>query len=91
MAVIDIKRKHALGTETVRSAVERVAQKIAGEYGMDHRWQGDRLEFKRSGVHGHIALAKNELHVRVELGFLMGALKPLIQQEIERQLDEQLA
>jgi putative polyhydroxyalkanoate system protein len=29
--------------------------------------------------------------VRVELGFLMSAMKPMIEREIERKLDEQLA
>jgi putative polyhydroxyalkanoate system protein len=91
MAVIDIRREHGSSIKSAKAAVERVAKAIAKEYGIDHHWSGDKLQFDRSGVKGHIAVAKHELHVRVELGFLMGALKPMIEREIERQLDEHLA
>lgn len=91
MAVIDIRREHGKSLKSAKAAVERVAKKIAKEYGIDHHWDGDKLEFDRTGVKGHIAVAKDELHVRVELGFLMGALKSTIQREIERTLDEYLA
>jgi putative polyhydroxyalkanoate system protein len=46
------------------------------------------LHFERGGVNGHIHVTKSEVHVTAELGFLMGALKPMIESEIERQLDE---
>jgi putative polyhydroxyalkanoate system protein len=91
MAVIDIRREHGKSLKSAKAAVERVAQKIAQEYGIDHHWDGNKLQFDRSGVKGHITVAKDELHVRVELGFLMGALRSTIQREIERTLDEHLA
>jgi putative polyhydroxyalkanoate system protein len=90
MAVIDIRRPHKSSIKAAKTAVERVAKAIAKEYGIDHHWEGDKLQFDRSGVKGHIAVAKNELHVRVELGFLMSAMKSVIEREIERKLDEQL-
>ena len=49
------------------------------------------LARERSGIKGRIAVSKDSLHVRAELGFLMGAMKPLIEREIERLLDENLA
>jgi len=91
MAVIDIKRTHVMGIKPAKDAVERVAAKISREYGIGHEWDGNRLHFDGGGVRGHIVLARSEVHVRVELGFLMSALKPLIQSEIERQLDKELA
>ena len=91
MAVIDIRRNHGSNLKSAKAAVERVAKAIAREYGIEHHWNGNQLEFDRSGVRGHIAVAKSDLHVRVELGFLMSALKPVIEREIERQLDEHLA
>lgn len=91
MAVIDIRRSHTRTMKTAKAAVERVANAIAKEYGIQHHWDGDMLRFDRSGVKGHIAVGKGDLHVRVELGFLMSAMKPMIEREIERKLDEQLA
>lgn len=88
MAVIDIRRAHESSVKSAKAAVERVGKAIAKEYGIDHHWDGDELHFDRSGVKGHIKVAKNDVHVRVELGFLMSALKPVIEREIERRLDE---
>lgn len=91
MAVIDIQRSHSSTLKNTKAAVEKVAQAIAKEYGIDHHWDGNELHFDRSGVKGRITVAKNEVRVRAELGFLMGALKPVIEREIERQLDQYIA
>ena len=40
---------------------------------------------------GRITLAGGEIRVRAQLGLLMGALKPVIEREIERRLDENIA
>ena len=89
MAVIDIRRKHGGSIKDAKAAVERVAKAIAKEYGISHRWEGNTLEFGRTGVSGAIAVAKQDVHIRAELGFLMGALKPVIEREIVRKLDEE--
>ena len=91
MAVIDIRREHTKNLKSARNAVENVATAIAKEYGIAHHWSGDELHFDRTGIKGRIAVAKNDVHVHVELGFLMGALKPVIEREIERRLDEYIA
>lgn len=91
MAVIDIRREHSSSLKSARAAVEKVAKSIAREYGIDHHWDGNELHFDRTGVKGRITVAKHEIHVRAELGFLMGALKSVIEREIERQLDENIA
>lgn len=90
MATIDIRRTHGGNLRSTKAAVDKVAQAIAEEYGISHRWSGNSLHFDRSGVRGEITVAKDEVHVHAELGLLMGALKPLIEREIERHLDEYL-
>ncbi|HSS06089.1 MAG TPA: polyhydroxyalkanoic acid system family protein, partial [Rhodanobacteraceae bacterium] len=59
------------------------------EYGISHRWDGNTLNFSRTGVNGTIGVAKTDVHIHAELGFLMGALKPVIEREIVRQLDDE--
>jgi len=91
MPVIDIRRPHTGSVISTKAAVEDVAKAIATHYGVAHHWIGDELHFARSGVKGRITVASKDVHVRVDLGFLMGAMKPLIEREIERQLDEYIA
>jgi putative polyhydroxyalkanoate system protein len=88
MAVIDIHRMHGCSLKDVRAAVERVARTVSREHGFAHKWEGDTLEFSRAGAKGSIRIAKHDVHIHVELGFLMSALKPVIEGEIVRKLDK---
>ena len=85
---IDIRHRHSLPMAQARKAVEDVAVKLGERFGMDYRWEGDVLHFKRSGVDGHISLTPKQLHVTAKLGFLLSAMKGTIEGEIRRVLDE---
>lgn len=71
-----------------REAVDEVARKLAERFDVEYDWDGDALNFTRSGVDGRIALAPNQLHVTAQLGFLLSALKGPIEAEIRRVLAE---
>lgn len=88
MAKIDIRRKHGQSLKAARAAVDKTVAGIAKKFGVDSEWDGDTLLFKRSGVSGAIKVNKADVHVTAELGFLLGAMKPMIEDEIERQLDK---
>ena len=57
-------------------------------FDVEYDWDGDVLNFARSGVDGRIALQPRQLHVTASLGFLLSALKGPIEAEIRRVLDE---
>jgi putative polyhydroxyalkanoate system protein len=88
MPNIDIRRKHGKSVKTAKAAVDKTANAIGRKFGIASEWNGDNLNFSRSGVDGHIHVGKSELRVHVELGFLLGTMKPMIEAEIRRQLDE---
>jgi putative polyhydroxyalkanoate system protein len=85
---IDIRHSHSLPHAKARKAVEEVAEKLAERFEFDYAWDGDTLNFNRSGVDGKIALAPKSLHVTAKLGFLVSAFKGPIENEIRRVLDE---
>ena len=91
MSTIDIRHDHSLSAAKARKAVEEVARKLGERVGMDWRWEGDILHFKRSGIDGTIALAPSQIHVRAKLGLLLGAMKGTIESEIRRVLDERFS
>ncbi|RNF83216.1 polyhydroxyalkanoic acid system family protein [Montanilutibacter psychrotolerans] len=88
MSHINIQHAHSLAPAKARAAVQEVAEKLAERFGMEYGWDGDTLNFARSGVDGHIALLPKQLHVTAKLGFLLGALKGPIESEIRRVLEE---
>ena len=88
MSRIDIRHPHSLSKAKARKAIEDVARKLAEKFDMDYGWEGDTLNFSRSGVDGHIVLGPDDLHVHAKLGFLTAMFKDPIENEIRRVLKE---
>ena len=88
MSRIDIRHAHSLPKAKARKAIEDVAKKLAEKFDMDYGWEGDTLNFSRSGVDGHIVLGTDDLHVHARLGFLTAMFKEPIEGEIKRVLKE---
>ena len=88
MSRIDIRHPHSLPKAKARKAIEDVAKKLAEKFDMDYGWDGDTLNFSRSGVDGQIELGAKDLHVHAKLGFLTAMFKEPIEGEIKRVLKE---
>lgn len=88
MPSIDIQHTHTKSPAQARKALESVARKLAERFDMQFGWDGDTLNFMRSGVDGKINMSPNQLHVTAQLGFLLSALKGPIESEIKRVLSE---
>lgn len=89
MPSIEIKRKHDKTLAEGRKAIERVARHIAEKFDVKWGWEANTLHFQRSGVDGHIALSAKQVHVTVNLGFLLMAIRSSVEREIHRYLDEE--
>jgi putative polyhydroxyalkanoate system protein len=88
MSTIEIRHPHSLPPAQARQAVEDFAIKLGERFGLDYRWEGDVLHFKRSGVDGHIALLPDALLLNAHLGLFFAAMKGTIEQEMRRVLGE---
>jgi putative polyhydroxyalkanoate system protein len=82
MAEISITQQHSLSPDAARAAAQKVADKLAGEYGLNCKWNGDVLRFDRSGVEGTLALGERQAALRIKLGFLMSAFASTIEQKV---------
>ena len=90
MPGIDIRHAHSMPKAKARKAIEDVARKLAERFDIEYAWDGDVLNFNRSGVDGKIALEPKQLHVSAQLGFLLSALKGPSENESRRVLDERV-
>lgn len=90
MSSIDISHAHSLSPDAARSAIEEVVGKLSERFGVQSRWEGDVVKFSGSGVDGAIALQPQQVRVTAELGFLLSAMKTMVESEIRRVLSEKL-
>jgi putative polyhydroxyalkanoic acid system protein len=91
MSKIHIVRRHTLSLKDARAEVERIAQRVEREFGADYAWDGDTLNFARSGISGRITVTEEALDLTVRLGLLLSALKGQIEEQIVIKVDETLA
>ncbi|WP_329743165.1 polyhydroxyalkanoic acid system family protein [Dyella sp. A6] len=88
MPSIDIRRPHTLPLADARAVVEKVAERMREKFGMQSHWEGDTLAFSRPGVKGGISVSPDQVRVSAELGLMLAPLKGMVEQEIQRKLDE---
>lgn len=89
MGDIDIRHPHSLPMPRAREAVEQAARRLSEKFNVEYAWDGDAVDFRRSGLDGRIALAPSELRVTARLGFLLKAMQGPIEREIRRVLEQQ--
>lgn len=88
MSHIDILHAHSMNPAQARLAVQDIAEMLSRRFGAHYGWEGDVLNFSRSGIDGHIALLPHQLHVTARLGLLFSAMKGPIEHEVRRVLAE---
>lgn len=90
MTDIDIRRAHGLNHAEARRLAGRLASDLGGHFGLSHEWQGDVLQFQGVGIDGSIAVEAADVHIRVQLGFLLKPMRPVIERSIHSELDKLL-
>ncbi len=98
MPEIHICREHSLGLQQARCIAQNWVAQAESDYGLDcaqdqacgsddntQRWM-----FSRSGVSGSLTVAADRFELQMKLGFLLGAFKDRIENEIQGNLDRLL-
>lgn len=91
MAVISIAKKHSLSHRNAKDVAERIAKDLKERFELDYAWDGDDVDFERSGISGRMHVGKDSISLNVKLGLLLTPLKPAIEREIHATLDKLVA
>ncbi|MCC2954248.1 polyhydroxyalkanoic acid system family protein [Massilia sp. IC2-477] len=86
MSEISIVQEHTLSPEQARAAAQQVAQKLAADYDLACKWDGDMLRFERSGVEGALSLEGQRAALRIRLGFFMSAFASSIEAKVAEKM-----
>jgi putative polyhydroxyalkanoate system protein len=88
MSHIDIRKTHSFDLAGAQQIADELARDLAEKFDIDYGWEGDAIVFQRAGVDGRIGVDEQCVHVRARLGFFLSYLKPAVEREIHRWLDE---
>jgi len=87
MAKISISKKHHLSHKKAKEAAQKVAEDLNARFDLGYTWRGDCIEFARPGLQGELHILKDEVRLDCKLGFLLTAIKPVIEKEVHREFD----
>ncbi|MDM4767742.1 polyhydroxyalkanoic acid system family protein [Pelomonas sp. SE-A7] len=94
MADIHIHRDHSLGLAKAREIAWAWAEQVEAKFDMEctvlEGKTSDTVEFTRSGVKGELIVAPDHFELSAKLGFLLGAFKSTIENEVQKELDSLL-
>lgn len=86
MSRIDLRARHSMSLADAQAAADELAADLAEKFEIDYGWDGDTIDFERTGVHGQIIVREKEILIRAELGLLLSFMKSRIEQEVIRYL-----
>ena len=71
--------------------MESVADSLKTKLEAECTWQGDTMNFKRSGATGSVDVGDDFLEFNIQLSMLLSPLKSTIEKVIHEELDKSLA
>jgi len=95
MATIDVRRAHTLSKEEARKRAEDFARTMQQRFELDWRWVGDRIVFEAprgaaKGTKGTVDVGDKDVHVQIDLPFLLRMLKGTVESKVHEKLDKLL-
>ena len=89
MSNLKISRAHALGADECHVAAENLLEKLVDKMGGSYAQAGECFEYRHtSGVKAMVEPQNEQLVINVKLGLMTMGLKPVLDREINKQLDE---
>jgi putative polyhydroxyalkanoate system protein len=88
MGTISIAKTHHLSHKKAKEAAQKVADDLRARFALEYTWNGDCIDFARPGLEGQLHVLKDQVRLDCKLGFLLTALKPAIEREVEKEFDK---
>lgn len=89
MSRIELRRPHALTTKTARTRVDRMAAALSKKFDAECEWKGDVLSIEHPNVSGTVTVAKKEIVLEAQLGFLLAMFRDRVDAELAGILDKE--
>jgi putative polyhydroxyalkanoate system protein len=88
MAGFRITKPYTMTKDEVREAAQGLASSLERQHGVRSRWEGDAVHIKGAGVNGKMSFHDGLIDVSVRLGLLTSMFEPVLKEEVQRYLDD---
>ena len=92
MSTIDVKRSHSLPKDEAKKRAEDLANTMKDKFNLVWKWEGDAIKFDApsgaaKGTKGQVAVTDKEVHVQIDLPFLLRIMKGTIESKVNEKLN----
>jgi putative polyhydroxyalkanoate system protein len=92
MATIDVKRFHKLAKDEAKKRAEELAKSMEEKFSLVWKWEGDTIQFDApkgaaKGTKGIVQVSEKDVHVQIDLPFMLRVLKGKIESKVNEKLD----
>jgi putative polyhydroxyalkanoate system protein len=92
MATIDVKRSHSLAKDEAKRRAEELAKDMQDKFNLDWKWDGDSIKFDATrgaakGTKGQVVVTDKDVHVEIDLPFLLRMLKGKVESKVNEKLN----
>ena len=88
MSNLSVSHPHNLAHDEAHQLAQKLADKLAEKYGLNGEWSGNQLSFNGPGVKGDIDVNENSIDISADLSFMWLPMRGMIDNEIQRVLNE---
>jgi putative polyhydroxyalkanoate system protein len=88
MSQFRITKPYTMSKDEVREAAEGLANSLKRQHGVRSRWEGDTVHIVGAGVDGRMSFHDDMIDVSVKMGLLASMFEPVLKEEVQRYLDE---
>jgi putative polyhydroxyalkanoate system protein len=87
MSHIRITKRHHLTHRKAKEAAEAVARDLHKRFGLAYEWDGDCVEFSRTGLAGKLHVLTDQVRLDCKLGLVMSVFKPALEGAVHEEFD----
>ena len=91
MPKYEVDIPHQLAVDEAKQRLTGATEKLTRDYGASCTWQGDNLKVSRKGLDALVTVGPSNVHIDMNLGFLLTPFAEKIKSGIARQLSGILA
>lgn len=90
MATIKLSHTHNLPHDEARQRIAELFDAYRSRFGINSRWEGDKLLLNGSGFEGEARLNGPRVDIEVKLGLMASAFKGQVESGLKSELDKRL-
>lgn len=84
-------KPYTMPKEEVRLAAQGLATSLERQHGVRSHWEGDCVRINGAGVDGEMSFHDGMIDVSVRLGLLASMFEPVLREEVQRYLDDNVS